>query len=82
MELSAGFVKTSGRILSWKGPKLGEELGGISNAIETLGLRHVETHSYKLSETMSEFNIAVFEKLKKTSPIYPREYKTIKKSPL
>ena len=80
-ELALPFVKTGGNFLAWKGPSVNEELQNAQHAIKTLGGKINEPTTYELSPE-HKFAIANIKKTRQTPPQYPREYKSIKNSPL
>lgn len=80
-ELALPFVKIGGSFLAWKGPSVNEELNNAQHAIKTLGGQINDSTTYELSEE-HKFAIANIIKTHKTPPQYPREYKSIKNSPL
>ena len=82
-ELTMPFIRPGGRFICWKGPKLDEELIAGTTAIEMLGggekniipytLPGVENSGYRLLDVVQQ---------RPAPGQYPREYKTIKASPL
>ena len=80
-ELTLPLIKVGGTFLAWKGPSVVEELNNAKNAIKTLGGKQAGITNYKL-DTDHNFAIANIKKTAPTPKKYPRQYKTIKRSPL
>ena len=78
----APFVKTEGKIICMKGPKLKEELSQSMMAIKLLGLEVEKIEQTVLPGTDMERNTLVMRKIKDMSDKYPRRTTNIKKSPL
>ena len=84
-ELTMPFIRKGGTFLSWKGPKLDEEMAAGKEACKILGGRKFEQIRYALpGEDMQTSGYRIFEVFKeaKCPSTYPREYKAIKASPL
>lgn len=80
-EFCLPFVKIGGCFAAMKGPGLPEELEAAQKAITLLGGKWKETKSYQLPDGSIRM-IAVIEKIRTTSDIYPRHGSKIAKNPL
>lgn len=82
-ELAVPLLRKGGIFLTWKGPKVEEELIAGRKALTILGMGEVSQMPYTLpGEEQSGFRLVQATKIKNTPPAYPREFKDIKKSPL
>lgn len=84
-ELAMPFVRKGGRFMSWKGPKLAEEMQAGESAVRKLGGTSLREMPYHLpGEEDAVTGYRIFEAIKggKTPGKYPRQYKDIKASPL
>ncbi len=75
------YVKTGGSFLAMKGKTAEEELLQSQNALEQLGGRLKNIHSFPLGDA-GERGIIEIEKLSPTPEKYPRKSKQIKNKPL
>ena len=75
------YVYIGGSFIAMKGRGAGEELTQAAGAIEALGGKTVEQHSFELAEA-GERGIIVIEKISETPSQYPRKAKAIKNKPL
>lgn len=81
-ELCIPLVKLQGKFLALKGSNASEELEEGKKAIEVLGGKVKETHTFSLPVEQGERTIYVIEKFKKTQKKYPRKAGTPAKSPI
>ncbi|AQQ70408.1 Ribosomal RNA small subunit methyltransferase G [Limihaloglobus sulfuriphilus] len=82
-ELTMPFIKTGGKFICWKGPKLDQELIAGKAAIELLGGRDINIIPYNLPGVAdSDYKLLEATQVSPVPGQYPREYKTIKASPL
>ena len=81
MEYCAGYVKTGGVFLAYKGPSLEEEMAASGRAMKTLHLQHQKTILSPGLEEMHHY-VAVFLKTGPLALQYPRKQSKIKSSPL
>lgn len=82
LELLTPFTKTKGQVIAMKGSNALCELADSQKAISTLYLETVKLEKFDLPNECGERNIIVFNKLKQTQNIYPRDYAKIKNKPL
>ena len=82
LELCAPLLKVGGKFIAYKGAKGKEELENAKRALEKLDLKVIKCDEFYLSEDDDKRCIIIFEKLKTTNKIYPRQFAKIKKSPL
>lgn len=76
------FVKPNGKVICMKGSDIEEELQNAKKAINLLGGKIKETHSFKLPNTDMQRNIIIIEKVKNTPLKYPRKAGTPSKTPI
>jgi 16S rRNA (guanine527-N7)-methyltransferase len=82
-ELTVPFLRNGGKFLTWKGPKLADEMPAGSKALKILGMSGIREIPYKLPvEEQSEFRLVEATKIKNTPAAYPRRFTDIKNSPL
>lgn len=81
-ELCLPLVKEGGRFISMKAAAAGEEMREAEYAVNLLGGRLKESHSFLLPIEESERNIFVIEKVARTPKKYPRKPGTPGKLPL
>jgi len=79
IELAAPSIKINGYFIALKS-KYEEEIKKINSIINDLGLKLNKIINFNLPKENSERNILIYEKIKKTSEKYPRNYNTIVKS--
>ncbi len=75
------FVKVGGAFIAYKSGET-EEIEEAKTAYKTLGAKLVKVEKYALGENYGERSIAVVEKVKNTSPRYPRGQGRERKQPL
>ena len=82
-ELSAAFIRKGGIFLTWKGPKVEQELTAGKKALEVLGMSQVRQLPYNLhGAEHSNCRLLEAKKVKNTPSKYPRPFKDIKAAPL
>lgn len=81
-EYTLPFVKVGGYFIAMKGEDIEKELKNAENAIKTLGGRFKEKILIKLPGTDIVHSLIIIEKIKETSPKYPRQAGKPKKKPL
>ncbi len=82
-ELASGFLKETGIILAWKGPKVTHEIELTKNMLPNLGMNLPGEIPYHLGEGLTKLSECKIIKLTKTAETmveYPREFGVIKKS--
>jgi 16S rRNA (guanine527-N7)-methyltransferase len=83
LELIIPLVKVEGIVIALKGQNAQEELFNSTKALDCLHGRVRKNDTLQLiDDEKSVRTILVIEKIKKTSPQYPRGYAKIKKQPL
>ncbi len=80
LELTAPYVKVGGAVLAMKGSAGREELAEAKKAIQALGLKLEQVHTFPMDGT--EHMVIVLRKVSPTPAKYPRRYAKIKQSPL
>ncbi|MDL2289763.1 16S rRNA (guanine(527)-N(7))-methyltransferase RsmG [Clostridia bacterium OttesenSCG-928-F22] len=80
LEYSIPFLKVKGRVLSYKGPGVNEELTMAKNALNKLSARVVGCHQKQFGGMTR--HIVEIEKESPTLPVYPRRAGQPKKQPL
>jgi len=80
LELCAGFVKTGGKIVAYKGEKADIEKEQADACAKVLGLAFIA--KYQSSDESDQRCILVYEKTKELNQKYPRSFAQIKKRPL
>ena len=80
-ELCVPLVKIGGEFIILRGNKGIEEIEDAQKALRELGAEEKFVHNYELLDGSTRI-IASYQKIKKTSPKYPRNYGNIKKKPL
>ncbi|ARN56871.1 16S rRNA (guanine(527)-N(7))-methyltransferase RsmG [Sedimentisphaera salicampi] len=79
-EITGGLVRRGGYFLSYKGPKVDDELKTGAEALKLMGFARPEQIPYKTSgEEAADLRILRAKKIKSTPRKYPREFKYIKK---
>lgn len=81
-ELCLPFVSVGGVFIAMKGPDCAEELKEASNAIAVLGGKLQRVWEYVIPGTDIKHTAVIIEKIRPTSPLYPRQFGQIKKKPL
>ncbi|MFI4911070.1 MAG: 16S rRNA (guanine(527)-N(7))-methyltransferase RsmG [Sedimentisphaeraceae bacterium JB056] len=82
-ELTVPFLRKGGKFLTWKGPRIAEEMPAGKRALEILGMGNIRDLPYQLpDQQQSECRLIEATKIKNTPSKYPREFKDIKKFPL
>ena len=81
LELGVKALKLNGYFILMKG-LVEEELKDAKKATTTLGLKLIKKEVFNLPIEDSLRTLLVFEKIKKTDTIYPRDFKDIQKRPL
>ncbi len=82
-ELTVPLLRKGGIFLTWKGPKVEEEMPAGKKALHVLGMDSIIQIPYTLpGEEQSNYRLVQAVKVKNTPPQYPREFRDIKKSPL
>ncbi len=81
-ELCMPLVKEGGHFVPMKAASVKEEMVSAKKAIQTLGGKVEEVHSFQLPLEESERNIIVIKKTKPTPKKYPRKPGTPNKMPL
>jgi 16S rRNA (guanine527-N7)-methyltransferase len=81
-ELCLPLVKIGGTMIAMKGPQFKEEEKEANKAIQILGGKWREIHTFSLPIENSERNIAIIDKIKKTPKTYPRKPGTPSKNPI
>ncbi|MDD3593065.1 MAG: 16S rRNA (guanine(527)-N(7))-methyltransferase RsmG [Candidatus Gastranaerophilales bacterium] len=77
------FVEKGGHFLAFKALSAQEEISEAKTAVHTLGASYKETFSYELKKEESySRNLLLFEKIKTTPALYPRQIGIPKKSPI
>jgi len=74
-ELCLPFVKVGGVFVSYKGPKVMEEINDAKPAISALGAEIVEMKQVLIPETDMQRNLVFFRKINPTDLKYPRSPK-------
>lgn len=82
LEYCSPFVKVGGILAIYKAKTGGEELSKSVNAVRRLGLRHMESCAYALSQQFGERVVFLFRKVEPISGAFPRKDGVPKKSPL
>ncbi len=81
-ELTVPLLRKGGVFLTWKGPKVEEEMPAGKKALHALGMDNIIQIPYTLpGEEESDYRLVQAVKVKNTPPQYPREFKDIKKAP-
>lgn len=81
-ELCIPLNKVGGQFIAMKGAAAEGELDDAQKALQVLGAKMKEQHSFLLPIEKSERNIFVFDKIKRTPKKYPRKPGTPNKSPI
>ncbi|GAB3797794.1 16S rRNA (guanine(527)-N(7))-methyltransferase RsmG [Virgibacillus kimchii] len=81
-ELCLPLVKKNGIFLAMKGSQVSEELEEAATAIEILGGKIRDTHTFTLPEEKSERSVVIVDKRRKTPKKYPRKAGTPNKDPI
>jgi 16S rRNA (guanine527-N7)-methyltransferase len=81
-ELCLPFVRTGGVFVAMKGPDSAEELENARHAITVLGGGASEIKTYQIPGTGITHSAVIIKKVRPTPKYYPRQFGTIKKSPL
>ncbi|AQQ10041.1 Ribosomal RNA small subunit methyltransferase G [Sedimentisphaera cyanobacteriorum] len=82
-EITGGLVRRGGYFLSYKGPKVDDELKTGVKTLKIMGFDAPEQISYETSdEEAGDLRLVRAKKIKKTPDKYPREFKYIKKKHL
>ncbi len=81
-ELCIPLVKVGGVFFVPKGSMGYEEKEQAENALKVLGCKEVSNYKYELPFDYGERTCFVFDKIKKTQKMYPRNFGQIKKKPL
>ncbi|MFG6497662.1 16S rRNA (guanine(527)-N(7))-methyltransferase RsmG [Fictibacillus sp. UD] len=81
-ELCLPLVKIGGHFLGMKGANLPEEVKDGEKAVNLLGGKIKDVHSFLLPIEESERNIVIIEKVKDTPKKFPRKPGTPNKSPI
>ena len=84
-ELCLPFVRVGGQMIAMKAALADEEIKASESAISLLGGRISERKSSQLLSSVEEPAsrcLVIVDKVKKTSPLYPRHYSKISKKPL
>ena len=76
------LTKVGGTFVALKAAKVSDELVDAKNALAVLGGKVKTTHQFLLPGEMSERNIVIVDKLRKTPGKYPRKAGTPAKEPL
>lgn len=82
LELSLPLVKTGGRMLAMKGPKLEEELMASGDALAVLGAGELQVVEAYPAGFENDLVIAIVEKERATPREYPREPGVPKQQPI
>lgn len=83
LELIVPLIREEGILVALKGQQAQEELFAATKALDVLHCRVLKNETLQLiDDEQSARTILVIEKIKKTSPQYPRSYAKIKKQPL
>ncbi len=75
------LVRVGGVFIAMKGSGAGEELQAARGAVEKLGGQYKEQRSFTLPDGSSR-TLLFFQKISRTSPVYPRNGGKIAKAPL
>ena len=78
LELSVALLKVNGLFLPMKS-NIEDEIKNSFNLTQELGYKLIDTYKYLLPVEKSNRTILKYQKIKKTSDKYPRNYSTIKK---
>lgn len=81
-ELCLPFVKVGGQFLAMKGTGCDHELETAQPAIKALGGELVGVHDYPIPHTHVHHRVVIIQKISHTSPLYPRRWASMQKSPL
>jgi len=81
LELVVRMVKTSGRIICYKGPNVKDELQATQKTLSVLNLK-LEKIQHETIPQLGERNICYFIKTGATAEPYPRRFNQIKKFPI
>jgi 16S rRNA (guanine527-N7)-methyltransferase len=81
-ELCLPLVKKNGHFLAMKGANLPEEVRDGEKAVNLLGGKIKDVHSFLLPIEESERNIVIIDKVKETPKKFPRKPGTPNKSPI
>lgn len=84
-ELCVPFIRRKGLFLTWKGPKLSQEIDSGKKALHILGCSDVEELPYTLcgeDPAKSGYRLLKATKRSHTPGEYPRAFKDIKSNPL
>jgi len=82
-ELTVPLLRKGGIFLTWKGPKVEEEMPAGKKALHVLGMENIIQIPYTLpGDEQSDYRLVQATKTKNTPPQYPREFKDIKSSPI
>ena len=84
-ELCVPFVRKGGLFLTWKGPKLSQEIGSGKKALHILGCNDLEELPYTLcgeNPAQSGYRLLKATKRSHTPGEYPRAFKDIKSNQL
>ena len=76
------FVRVGGRMLAYKGPTADDELKQATNALQTLGGKHLCTDSAPIPGRDWDHKLVWIEKQSPTPDKYPRKAGKPEKSPL
>ena len=79
-ELCLPYVRVGGKFLAMKGALAQEEVDEAKRGVEKLGGRVAGIYEYPVADAVHK--AVVIEKVRPTSPQYPRAFAKIKKSPL
>lgn len=80
LELTAPYVRISGKVLVYKGPGYTEELGKSVNAMKELGVKLIDVRRYSIQGR--DRYLLVFEKIFHTPEKYPRRVGVPEKRPI
>lgn len=76
-EISFGLLKVGGVFISWKGPKVEQELQAGRFIITKLGGGDIEQIKYTLGDGGEDYRLIKVKKIDKTPKKYPMPYKDI-----
>lgn len=82
LELASPLLKTNGRLICYKAHVTDDEIRGLSALENKLGMRHISSREFVLSDGVTSRCIVVFEKYKKPEMKLPRKAGDAQKKPL
>ena len=80
LELGAGFIKTGGTLLAWKGPKAIEEIEAAKDAYKKLHIELNQLWKYQIED--GDVLLVDQTKMQTTPNQYPRQWGIMKNKPL